>query len=1071
MSSPKLVAPKSSRDPSSPGAGSLGRVLVVSESGAAADVVVRALRGEHFEVVEVASVKVALEAARLCRPDAVVLDVSLTEIKAFEICRLLKNAAATPLPVLYLSSRTSREARARALDAGLDGYLTRPFTTSDLRAAVGALVRVKRQEELRHPGETNSGILPGALAGVLDALGDHIALLGVDGEILAVNRAWTQFALANGLDADGTGVGVGVNYLAVCDAATGDFSSEARAAAAGIRRVLRGELEEFELDYPCFKATVPRWFRMIVRRVTRSGPVAAIASHVERTREQLAFDAEGAALLVGAADRLRLDATLEALPVGVWIADATGRITHSNQAAARIWGGEVPHAQTVEGYAVYTGRWPDTGISLEPEEWSLARTLRTSLPIADELVQLDRFDGKTGYVLVSSAPILDGDGSSIGALVVNTDVTERQAAAQDRERMVVALEFERARLAAIFEEAPSFLAVLRGPDYVFERSNPAYQQLVGHREVIGKSLFEALPEVRGQGFLELLDEVRVTGVPFVGKQTPVLLARVPGAPLETRYLDMVYQRIVDGLGDYAIVAHGVDVTEQVLATQALRRTERLLRDQFAKLPVPTYLWKAHGDDFMLLESNEAAVRSAPTHGAAAIGQLTRTLFPGMDDARKEMLRALRDNIVVRCTAEFEGSPGFGKRRVELTIGPQQPDRVLVHAVDTTARIELEAQLRQAQKMDAVGRLAGGVAHDFNNLLTVIGAHSAFMMEALESSDVLHEDAAAIQQAGIRAAGLTRQLLAFSRKQILKPVVLDLNLVVEETEKLLARLLGEDIRIVTALASGVVAVVADSSQLSQVLMNLAVNARDAMPNGGALTIRTSIVTLDSKSQGELKRAPSGEYAVLEVSDSGIGMDASTRARLFEPFFTTKEPGKGTGLGLATVYGIVKQSAGYILCESKPNVGTSFRVYLPAPPVTTGALDQELMSAESAAVRGVETVLLVEDERQVREIASRILRRHGYVVLLAASGAEALAVSEAFASTIHLVISDAVMPGLTGAETVRQLQERRPGLKALFMSGYTDDEILRRGIVSSTTAFIQKPFTLADFARATREALDG
>jgi len=945
MLSQQRDAPKSSCDPSQPGASSLGRVLVVSESGAAADVVVRALRGEHFEVVEVASVKVALEAARLSRPDAVVLDVSLTEIKAFEICRLLKEAAATPLPVLYLSSRTSREARARALDAGLDGYLTRPFEPTDLRAAVGALVRVKRQEELRHIGEVQSRVL----SDVLDALLDNIALLAVDGEILAVNRAWTQFAIASGVDT--TSTGVGVNYLAVCDGVTSDASSDATEAAAGIRQVLSGDLEGFELDYPCSTPTLPRWFRLIVRRVARTGPVAAIISHVERTSEQLATNSERA------------------------------------------------------------------------------------------------------------------------ALIVSTDVTERHAAAKERERMVAALEFERARLAAIFQEAPAFLAVLRGPDYVFERINPAYAQLVGHRELIGKPLLEALPEIRGQGFIELLDEVRATGVPFVGKQTPVLLARVPGAPLETRYVDMVYLRIIDGIDDFAIVAHGVDVTDQVLATEALRRTEQLLRDQFAKLPVPTYLWELHGDDFVLLESNEAAVKSTPMHGAAAIGQLTRTLFPGMDDARKEMLRALHDNIVVRCTAEFEGSPGFGKRRIELTMGPQQPDRVLVHAVDTTARIELEAQLRQAQKMDAVGRLAGGVAHDFNNLLTVIGAHSAFLLESLPSDDALREDAEAIQQAGIRAAGLTRQLLAFSRKQILKPTILDLNVVVEDTQKLLARLLGEDIQIVTELAPAVVSVVADASQLSQVLMNLAVNARDAMPGGGVLTIRTRIITINASEGGELVHAVVGDYALLEVSDTGIGMDACVRARLFEPFFTTKEPGQGTGLGLATVYGIVKQSAGYVLVESTPSQGTTFQVYLPTTTKVTNEMDQELRAAENAAVRGVETVLLVEDERQVREIASRILKRHGYVVLLAASGAQALALSAEYASTIHLVISDAVMPGMTGAEVVRRLQEQRPALKALFMSGYTDDEILRRGIVSSTAAFIQKPFTLADFARAAREALDG
>ncbi|MBA2685174.1 MAG: response regulator [Gemmatimonadaceae bacterium] len=549
----------------------------------------------------------------------------------------------------------------------------------------------------------------------------------------------------------------------------------------------------------------------------------------------------------------------------------------------------------------------------------------------------------------------------------------------------------------------------------------------------------------------------------------MLLSRTPDSPLETRYVDLIYLRIADADGQSSVIAHGNDVTESVLATQELSRAKQLLFDQFAKLPVPTYLWESREDDFVLLISNEAAVRAAPSHGSRAIGRLSRDLFPGMDAVREEMATALRDNVVVRCTAQFDGGPKLGMRRVELTIGPQQPSRVLVHAVDTTARIELEAQLRQAQKMDAVGRLAGGVAHDFNNLLTVIGAHAAFLLESLDSGDALHEDAEAIQKAGIRAAGLTRQLLAFSRKQILKPSVLDLNAVVGEMENMLRRLLGEDIEIVTRLAPIVKSVIADASQIEQVIMNLAVNGRDAMPDGGTLTISTQTMTIDESSVHSQHIVPRGEYALIEVSDTGVGMDATVKARLFEPFFTTKELGKGTGLGLATVYGVVKQSAGYILVDSTPGKGTTFRVYLPA--VEPSAARDDLRVAEDSAVRGIETILLVEDEPAVREIARRILIQKGYVVLPASNGAEALATSAAFDSTIHLVISDSVMPGMTGAEVVRRLQEQRPGLKALFMSGYTDDEILRRGIVSSTAAFIQKPFMRDDFSRAVREVLDG
>lgn len=1039
----------------------LGRVLVVNDSNSKQYAVALALRADGFDVVEVTSAKEALQAALERSPDAVVVDLSVPEHESFDICLSLKAASSTFLPVLYLSSRTSRAARARALDAGFDVYLTNPFDSSELCAAIGALIRLKRQEAARIATAALGLLLDDAL----DALADHVALLGPDSTIIAVNRAWTDFADDNGATEK---VGVGSNYRDVCDRATGDGAADAHAASNGIGRVLSGAIATFELDYACHAPTQERWHRMLVRRVSGGGPVAAIVTHMDRTREHVAAQAEALALALADADRRRLEATLAAIPIGVWIADATGRLTHSNPAAALIWGGAAPLAQTIEGYSVYRGWWSETGVEVAAEEWTLAKTLRTGQSLTD-FFEIERFDGTRGHILNSAAPILDEDGTLLGGVVVAMDVTERTERTLERFQLLASLETERSRLVAIFEKAPSFLAVLRGPEYVFERANPAYLQLVGHRNPVGLPLATALPEVIGQGYVELLDAVRITGEPFIGRQLPVQLSRTPGAPLETRYVDLVYQRLTDADGQHSIIAHGNDVTESVLANQELTRAKQLLFDQFAKLPVPTYLWEARGDDFVLLISNEAAVRAAPSHGAQAIGRVSRELFPGMDGVREEMFTALRENKVVRCTAQFEGGPKLGVRRVELTIGPQPPNRLLVHAVDTTKRIELEAQLRQAQKMDAVGRLAGGVAHDFNNLLTVIGAHAAFLMESLDSNDALHEDAEAIQKAGIRASGLTRQLLAFSRKQILKPSVLDLNSIIAEMENMLRRLLGEDIDIVTALALVLRSVIADAGQIEQVIMNLAVNARDAMPDGGTLTIGTRNVVVDESSGREHHMVGHGEYVVIDVSDTGIGMDAELKARLFEPFFTTKEPGKGTGLGLATVYGVVKQSAGYVLVDSTPGEGTSFRVYLPA--VEANTVQNDLRVAEDGAVRGIETILLVEDEPAVREIAKRILTQRGYIVLSASSGAEALSISAEFDSIIHLVISDSVMPGMTGAEAVRRLQEQRPALKALFMSGYTDDEILRRGIVASTAAFIQKPFMRNDFARAVREALDG
>ena len=805
-SDPSRIAP-------TPRVSSAGRVLVIDEAAGRACAISEMLRSAGFEVIEVTSGDAAITASAQHSLDTVVLNLAAPELACFEIGRRLKAASPQILPLLYLSSRTSREARVRALDAGVDAYLAHPFDAKELRASVAALVRIRRQE-LKHMLETANN----------STIGDAL--------------------------------------------------------------------------------------------------------------------------------------------------------------------------------------------------------------------------------------------NSLGGAVVNVDITERR-------RLIASLEAERSRLETIFQEAPAFLAVLLGPDYIFERINPAYMQLVGHCDPVGKTLIDALPEIRGQGFIEMLDQVRETGVPISAKQLPVRLQRTPEAPLETRYVDVVYQRLVDANGGFAVVSHGVDVTDRVLAAEALQRSEHRMREQFAKMPVATYLWEKSGDDFVMVDCNEAAIETFPEYGVEAIGRRFRELFPELDDLLRDYHRSLAENSVIRRTVDFQNG-SHGKKLLELTIGPQQPDRVLVHAVDATARAELEAQLRQAQKMDAIGRLAGGVAHDFNNLLTVIGAHTTFLLESVDSSDARHGDVEEIQKASTRAAGLTRQLLAFSRKQILKPRVLDLNAIIAEASKMLARLLGEDIEIVTNLAPDLGAVLADATQLDQVLVNLAVNARDAMPEGGVLTIASRNAKISDDVHNAHRVIPAGDYTLLEVNDTGIGMDVQVRARLFEPFFTTKESGKGTGLGLATVYGIVKQSGGYVMVESSPGRGTTFQIYLPAA-VAADETD-DLQRAEDVSIRGEETILLIEDEAAVREIAHRILKRKGYAVLLASSGEDALAVSAAHDSPIHLVISDSVMPGMNGAEVVRRLQAERPGLKALFMSGYTDDEILRRGVVSSTAAFIQKPFTLQEFARAAREALD-
>ena len=392
------------------------------------------------------------------------------------------------------------------------------------------------------------------------------------------------------------------------------------------------------------------------------------------------------------------------------------------------------------------------------------------------------------------------------------------------------------------------------------------------------------------------------------------------------------------------------------------------------------------------------------------------------------------------------------------------------ARDITERKQLEEQLRQAQKMEAVGRLAGGVAHDFNNLLTAIIGYSDLVLKGLGESDPLREDTAEIKKAGEQAAVLTRQLLAFGRRQLLEPQVLHLNAIVENNSKMLRRLIGEDIELVIVLDPALTPVKADPGQIEQVLMNLAVNSRDAMTHGGKLTIETCNITLDESYDHEHFSVNAGPYVMLAVSDTGCGMDAATRSRIFEPFFTTKELGRGTGLGLSIVYGIVKQTGGNIWVYSEPGKGTTFKIYLPR----TGELETRVVvptMPSSGILGGPETILVVEDDAVVRQLICTVLRDAGYQLLEAPHGSDALQMCRRHNGSIPLVLTDLVMPQMSGRELIEKLRPLYPGIKVLYTSGYADDAIVRHGHIDPGMPFIQKPFGPGSLLRKVREVLDG
>ena len=503
----------------------------------------------------------------------------------------------------------------------------------------------------------------------------------------------------------------------------------------------------------------------------------------------------------------------------------------------------------------------------------------------------------------------------------------------------------------------------------------------------------------------------------------------------------------------------------------LRATEASFATLVEHAPVGIYRSSPEG---RFLSVNAAVVRMLGYETGAQVLNLDMARDVYADAAERQRL-VERDTYSDR---QYDNVEATWKRRDGRLLTVQLSVRAVRNAAgrvdyyetfvrDVTDQRRLQQQVLQSQKMEAVGRLAGGVAHDFNNLLTVITSYSDLLLEDLAPGDAKRDDVEQVRKAADGAAALTRQLLAFSRQQVVEPRVVSLNTVVEGLQKILRRVIGEDIELAITLAPDLGAVRADVGQLEQVLMNLAVNARDAMPTGGRLTIETANVEHDPDYARDQEAAAVRRFAMLAVSDTGCGMDEATKARIFEPFFTTKETGKGTGLGLATVYGIVKQAGGFIWVYSEPGQGTSFKIYLPAVDATA---ERTTAAATTPAPRGTETVLLVEDAAAVRAVTKQILERQGYTVLEAPDGEAGLRLAQRHRGVIHLLLTDVVMPRVGGRELAEQLARLRPDVKVLYASGYTDDSVVRHGILESGTAYLQKPFSPESLARKVRDVLD-
>jgi two-component system cell cycle sensor histidine kinase/response regulator CckA len=549
---------------------------------------------------------------------------------------------------------------------------------------------------------------------------------------------------------------------------------------------------------------------------------------------------------------------------------------------------------------------------------------------------------------------------------------------------------------------------------------------------------------------------------------------------EERWIDVHLVNRLEDEAVRAVVANFSDVTERRKALEVIQESEARFNRLWDSGVIGVAIGRARGE---LSEANDALLSMVGyTREDINAGRMhwTDMTPPEWQASNEEAGRQLAMAGVAR-PWEKEYRRKDGTRVPVLTaVATLSEDRTISLVVDLSARkaaereraraeealAETAAQLRQAQKMDAIGRLAGGVAHDFNNLLSIIISYAELALGDLKAGDPLGPDIEEIKRAAVRAADLTSQLLMFSRQQVLSPTVCDLNAIVLGMDKMLRRMLNEDITLVTLPAQPLRRVLVDRGSFEQVVMNLAVNARDAMPTGGQLTIETTNVDLDDEFVRAHVGAVAGPHVMVSVTDTGTGMDAETLTKIFDPFFTTKPVGKGTGLGLSTVFGIVRQSGGTVWVDSAPGRGTTFKIYLPA---TGGPLAREETPAPTA-VSLSETILLVEDDPGVRAVALGILTRAGYRVLVASNGGEAWLIADTHLGEIDLLLSDVVMPHVSGPVMAERLKKRRPEMKVLFMSGYTDDSVLRHGVLESSIAFLQKPITPTTLRRKVREVLD-
>jgi two-component system cell cycle sensor histidine kinase/response regulator CckA len=956
--------------------------------------------------------------------DVVLLDLGLPDSQGLDTLRALRQIDPQNA-IVVLTGKNDEQLALQALKEGAQDYLTKgEIQAGNLQRAIRyAMERSAAEKTIRQSEERFRATFEQAAVGIAHA--------APDGRFLWMNMRYAEIT------------GYTRDELLGRTVASITHPDDQQRDAEGIARLLSGEIPSYapEKRFVCKDgSTVWVQLTVSVRRDAKGRPlhligVAQDISDRVRAKEALRDRERLLAVVTGSAG------------VGLVVVNDRYEYLFANEAYAAIFG--------LDPIGILGRRVPE----LLAAGWDQIRPrLDRALAgerVAYELTLPSLADGnEPRWFRVMYEP---GGSTLPTVVVVVTDVT-------DLKRTEAAIRESEARYRYLFERNLAAVVLTRS-DGAILGANPAAARLFGVDSP------DMLTARRMTDFYFDPEERTALASAVLQDKTPttreIRFRQAEGYPVWTLANISVLEHSPEGVVFHSTL---IDVTDRKRAEEDLRLRERAIHAASQGILITD----PHLPDNPIIYASPGFERLTGYPEVEVLGRNCR--FLQGKDTDPHSVAALRSGVAAgkECSTELvnyrkDGTPFWNA----LSITPVQDDAgLLTHfvgvQVDVTERKRLEEQYRHAQKMEAVGQLAGGVAHDFNNLLTIISGYTEILLSILPPDDPKRSSLKAISDAGERAARLTRQLLAFSRQTVLESQVLDLNAVVMDSEKMLRRLIGEDILFATLLDPGISRVRVDPGQIGQVLMNLAVNARDAMPQGGKLTIETRNSVLDQAYVNTHVEVQPGRYVLLTVSDSGIGMPPEVKARIFEPFFTTKGVGKGTGLGLAVVHGIIKQSNGSIGVYSEVGVGTTFKIYLPAVADTLPAPSGIHQAATS--IRGKETVLLVEDEDGVREIALLALQTHDYNVLPAANGKEALKIVSRLTGDIDILVTDVVMPEMSGRELAEALRTRFPKLKMLYLSGYTDDAVVRHGILQADVAFLQKPYTPLVLLRKVRQVLD-